>query len=407
MSRVGLLFVFVFLCGSPPVPAQDQRPPSGRKLKELVAQYLAGDAGDREKIRKDCDATFAPLVADYKLKKLRKDLLQAAASNGREVSFKGSHFFYEDETGKYIARSGGKALFIGLHGGGVNSGSAESSAGSMGGGGYSWIFPEVLHKTGRGWTSIGTEEFVMDLVLAAKRSGKVDPDRIYLTGHSMGGYGTWTIGAHHADQFAGTAAYAGAPSPVFVSGSLTEVEMIERGVLPNLHNLRHFVFQSTDDPQVPPGPNQFAVAELKKLHEKHPTGYDYRYDEVDDRGHAAPKEGYGPSQAWVAEKTRDPRPRKIIWQPALTWKHQFYWLHWPKPEIGSELIAEVQDGNVVQIEELTGARINGLQILVGEPLFDLDEDIVVRFGQNEVFRGKAERRLSTLLLTPPNHDQGL
>ena len=37
---------------------------------------------------------------------------------------------------------------------------------------------------------------------------EIDPDRIYLTGHSMGGHGTWYLGALYAHRFA-----AIAPSP--------------------------------------------------------------------------------------------------------------------------------------------------------------------------------------------------
>ena len=37
----------------------------------------------------------------------------------------------------------------------------------------------------------------------------VDTDRIYLTGLSMGGYGTWTLGAAHPDRFAAVAPICG------------------------------------------------------------------------------------------------------------------------------------------------------------------------------------------------------
>ncbi len=47
---------------------------------------------------------------------------------------------------------------------------------------------------------------VFDLATAAL---KPDPQRVYLTGHSMGGHGTWQLGAHFADRFAGIAPSAG------------------------------------------------------------------------------------------------------------------------------------------------------------------------------------------------------
>ena len=59
----------------------------------------------------------------------------------------------------------------------------------------------------------------MNVLAMMRNEFNVDPKRIYLTGHSMGGYGTWTLGAIHADLFAGLAAFAGAPSCYRKGGS--------------------------------------------------------------------------------------------------------------------------------------------------------------------------------------------
>ena len=62
----------------------------------------------------------------------------------------------------------------------------------------------------------------------------VDTDRIYLTGLSMGGYGTWVVGAHHVDLFAGLAATAGAPTPVSgPSGDIIDVCTVARRLVGN------------------------------------------------------------------------------------------------------------------------------------------------------------------------------
>jgi predicted peptidase len=47
---------------------------------------------------------------------------------------------------------------------------------------------------------------VLDLVRAEYN---VDPDRVYLLGHSMGGFGTWWLGQKHADRWAAIAAMSG------------------------------------------------------------------------------------------------------------------------------------------------------------------------------------------------------
>ena len=47
---------------------------------------------------------------------------------------------------------------------------------------------------------------VLDLV---RREYTIDPDRIYLMGHSMGGFGTWWLGQKHADTWAAIAPMSG------------------------------------------------------------------------------------------------------------------------------------------------------------------------------------------------------
>jgi predicted esterase len=299
-------------------------------------------------------------------------------------------------------------LFVGLHGGGEGAGSAESAAGAMGGGGWWWIFPEVREKTERGWTTSGTEAFVMDLIDAAKRTGKVDPNRVYITGHSMGGFGTWHLGAHHADVFAGAAAFAGAPVPIWRSPDDHTIVGLEPGVLPSFFTLPLHVYQSLDDRNVPPEPNQFAVRELAAWKERFPDGFDFRYDEVDGRGHAAPAEGYLPALEWLATHARNPRPLAFLWQPALAWKRQFYWVHWARPEIGALLDVRAAEGNVVRIVTHEGSGdVSGLSVLLGEPLVDLGREVVVEVNGEERFRGLVPRTFSTLLLTLPRYDDGL
>jgi predicted esterase len=53
------------------------------------------------------------------------------------------------------------------------------------------------------------ERDVMDVIEEVKRAYRIDPDRIYLTGHSMGGFGTWSIAMNHPDVFAALAPVAG------------------------------------------------------------------------------------------------------------------------------------------------------------------------------------------------------
>jgi dienelactone hydrolase len=402
----------LLLCLAPAAAKEPtDRPPTGKALGQLVERYLGGDWQERARIRRELDTQVGPLDPDT-LPKLRAELLKLALKQGKKLGRSGTNHFFDKESkrGTYIVSgTPTRALFIGLHGGGEGAGSAASAAGAMGGGkGWGWIFPEVLEKTERGWTDSGTEEFVLELIQAAKRTWKIDPDRIYITGHSMGGFGSWTIGAHHADMFAGVAPYAGAPIPLYTDRSQKTIREIQPGILPAFFNLALHVYQSGDDKNVPPEPNDFAMAALKGLKAKWPDGFNFRYDRVEGRGHAAPKEGYRPSQKWLASHARNPRPRAFLWQPVLDWKRQQYWIHWDRLELEALLEFRVHDGNRISITPHSGSGdVEGMSVLLAPELLDLDKEVVVTADGEELFRGKPVHRLSTLLMTLPRLDDRL
>jgi predicted esterase len=54
---------------------------------------------------------------------------------------------------------------------------------------------------------------VMEVIADVSKRYRVDADRIYLMGHSMGGYGTNNVGMHHPDVFAALAPAEGTGSP--------------------------------------------------------------------------------------------------------------------------------------------------------------------------------------------------
>jgi predicted peptidase len=57
------------------------------------------------------------------------------------------------------------------------------------------------------------EQDVMDVLAEVRRDYKIDPNRIYLMGHSMGGYGTWSIAMAHPDVFAAIGPISGGGNP--------------------------------------------------------------------------------------------------------------------------------------------------------------------------------------------------
>lgn len=68
------------------------------------------------------------------------------------------------------------------------------------------IFPQ---KPTRASTWLDHDEYVMTTLARTQSEFSIDPSRIYLTGLSQGGAGTWAIGAKHADVFAAIAPVCG------------------------------------------------------------------------------------------------------------------------------------------------------------------------------------------------------
>jgi predicted peptidase len=54
-----------------------------------------------------------------------------------------------------------------------------------------------------------SEQDVLNVLELVRREYKIDPDRIYLMGHSMGGFGTWWLGQKHAATWAAIAPMSG------------------------------------------------------------------------------------------------------------------------------------------------------------------------------------------------------
>lgn len=387
-----------------------------RETKALVGEYMELDLKTADGRQRGNEIlarleTADPLDA-RKAKAWRKDLAKLWAKGPTLEQKSGRHYLWDDDDdprGLYIV--GGKSkrpkgLFIGLHGGGRGSGDAWSSHGTFNAaaGAMDWvaIFPEVLEKTEHGWTDSGTEEFVVDLVERAVRTWKIDHDRVFFGGHSMGGYGTWTLGAHHADRVAALAPSAGAPTPVFEGG---EVVDIVPGIVPNLRNVPLVIYQSDDDKQVPPGPNRKAAELLAEAREVH-GGYEFEYWEESGRGHGPPPGGMKALLERIQGFERKPLPDTLLWQPTLRWKRQFYWLWWERPTPNA-VVKATFDAEAREVRVDCSVSAKGLFVLLNEMMFPLDEEVVVYLNGEEAFRGVPQRSLVALLSTGVRGDSKL
>ncbi|WP_241684899.1 carboxylesterase family protein [Cyclobacterium xiamenense] len=105
--------------------------------------------------------------------------------------------------------SPGSALFLSVHGAGVEAiGQARAYQQKDWG---TLVAPTNRRPRGFNWEDWGRID-AMEVLDLAMEKFQPDPSRIYLTGHSMGGYGTWYLGATFAGKWAAIAPCAGYPT---------------------------------------------------------------------------------------------------------------------------------------------------------------------------------------------------
>ena len=98
------------------------------------------------------------------------------------------------------------ALFLSLHGAGVE---ASGQAGVYKPKDWGYVVAATNRRPyGHDWEDWGRLDTI-EVLQCVERLFNIDPNRIYLTGHSMGGHGTWQIGATLPDRFAAIGPSAG------------------------------------------------------------------------------------------------------------------------------------------------------------------------------------------------------
>jgi poly(3-hydroxybutyrate) depolymerase len=102
--------------------------------------------------------------------------------------------------------SAANALVLTLHGAGVE-GYGQAAAYAQ----KSWatiVAPTNRRPYGFDWEGVGRRD-ALEVLAIAKRKYPHDPERVDLTGHSMGGHGTWSVGTLYPNLFASISPSAG------------------------------------------------------------------------------------------------------------------------------------------------------------------------------------------------------
>ena len=241
---------------------------------------------------------------------------------------------------------------------------------------------------------------VLEVMEEVKRRYPVNEDRIYLTGHSMGGYGTWFIGTRFPHYFAAIA-------PLSSSGDFSErinivkkwkgwegvAELLEHynpaRYIENLFSTPVFISHGSSDRIVPVESSRKMASKLSKL------GFEYVYEEVPGADHVwgkyEPGKRYGlPAldresiEKFFLNHVRQV-PRRVVFKTDNLRFNKAWWVEILESNGFVYLIVEIKENGIeiIKADNVRKIKID-LKQLFEKNLLAPTENVVVRYDENVV-----------------------
>jgi hypothetical protein len=269
----------------------------------------------------------------------------------------------------------------------------------------------AVPATTRGWMSIGTS-VVLSLVSKLEREYNLDRDRVYLTGHSMGGHLTWRSGFWLSDRW-------GAIGPM--SGGY---DYVKSGEIQALYNLPGYGTFGREEPYGIDGFNR----SMRDWMAEH--GFDFVLIEKYG-GHEIYTDELPRLYRFFAAHPRDLYPRDLFaraagitmaapgehadWGQTHTWTEgrpislgSFRWLELaelpadvPAERRVQRVAARAGPDNVIEIQSENARR---LRVYLHPKLVDLDRPVIIRVNGTERTNQLVRPDPAVLLETARAHD---
>ena len=140
------------------------------------------------------------------------------------------------------------------------------------------VAPQCLRQPKAGKNSGWLAEDLNLLLQDVKANYSVDSKRIYLTGNSMGGYGSWMWGGHNPENFAAIAPVVGGIGPGGPKDVTTDLDQWAA----NLAKVPVYAFAGGKDRVVPAERSEQMIAAIRKA-----GGKNAQIKVLPDEGHRA------------------------------------------------------------------------------------------------------------------------
>ena len=253
---------------------------------------------------------------------------------------------------------------------------------------------------------VGERDVLRTMQLVLEEYG-ADPDRVFLTGVSMGGSGVWAIAAHYPHLFAGAVPVAGRTDynlwQNIDRGILAEFKqlIVDRdyaiAMQPNFRNLPVFAFHGEIDTLIRPAQTRTMVDKLKE------QGFDVTFEEIKDGDHWSFGEAFKSEDLakWMGKVKRKRTPKHISYR---TWHPRFNRAHWVTIDDftdygrSASIDVEVKDRKRIVVKTQNVARFS-----FEWPETLVDRDAVVKTAEGRVLKWERDvdrRHVFTLDAVP-------
>ncbi len=250
------------------------------------------------------------------------------------------------------------------------------------------------------------------------RDFRIDPDRVFLDGASMGGVGTFCIAAHHPDRWAGIAPRARGPRTEYTE---TDGKRTHRAKLAdNYRGLPIYWVYGEKDPVVPLDilldvRKQFESMKLDVVYAQHPGGHDWVPEET-------PKVA-----GWMRKQARDPYAAEVTF--ATVEKHflRSRWIEIERTAEGRTVTMNhmgmndelcetrsewVREARVVARREknrieLRTENVKSLVVHLHERMVDFAQPVEIVVNGTSVWRKKVETSRLRMLESAFERDRGM
>lgn len=345
---------------------------------DLAAQKFAGKALTADEAKKAFDIIYAA-----KTKEVSEELSQQWKDKCltlRNLKLKFDYKIYGD------CPEDGRSLYISMHGGGntkpeVNDGQWRNQIRLYKPAEGVYLAPRAAVDDWDMWAKSHLDTLFMRLIEIAVIEQNVNPNKVYITGYSAGGDGTWRMAPRMADSWAASAMMAGHPGGVS---------------LVNLRNTPFQIWMGEKDRAYDRNKEAAKMgAVMDELQKNDPEGYIHETHIVPGVGHWMNRADTAAIE-WMAQYRRNPYPAKIVWGQHSTCGHTcFYWLKVDAQEAkvdGRTIIATLRD-NTITIERNDYQKVT---IGLNDRMIDFSKPVIVIENGKEVFNGKVKRTIADI-----------